>query len=117
MILKSDRERLEKIKEYIEQNLGAELHIAVLSSMFGLSIPTLRRQFQKYFQIPIYRYISRERMEYAKRLLLGYTHTIYEISELVGYSEPSNFTHAFTNYFGVAPSRFGLKSDFNQYNY
>ncbi|HTN18465.1 MAG TPA: helix-turn-helix transcriptional regulator [Chitinophagaceae bacterium] len=85
--------------------------------MFNLSIPTLRRQFQKYFQIPIYRYISRERMEYAKRLLLGYTHTINEISELVGYSEPSSFTHAFTNYFGVAPSRFSLKSDFDQSNY
>ncbi|MBL7713125.1 MAG: helix-turn-helix transcriptional regulator [Chitinophagaceae bacterium] len=104
--MKSDRDRLERIREYILKNLDKTLNIKTLSTIFGVSAPTLRRQFHKYFHVPIYTYICQQRMEYAKELILAYTHTVYEISELVGYSESSNFSHAFTRYFGASPSRF-----------
>lgn len=105
MLLKSDKEKLEKVRDYLLSNMNTIFNVRELGALFCLSPATLRRQFQQYFQIPIYKYIHRQRMEHAKKLLLECTHTISEISELVGYSESSNFSHAFKNYFGVAPSK------------
>lgn len=46
------------------------------------------------------------RLERASLLLQNHTDTIAEIACQVGYDEPSHFTTAFRNYFGISPSAY-----------
>ncbi|TCL70021.1 helix-turn-helix protein [Hydrogenispora ethanolica] len=46
------------------------------------------------------------RMERAARFLNDIAYKTYEISEMVGYSNPKNFTRTFKKYFGKTPKEF-----------
>lgn len=105
MLLRSDIDRLEEIKSYIREHLEDKLSIQALSIRFGLSASTLRRQFLLHTGTTIHRHILCTRMERAKVLLGECRYTISEISSQLGYSEASNFSHAFLKYFGIPPSR------------
>jgi len=45
-------------------------------------------------------------MKNAARLLNDVRYRIYEISDMVGYSNSFNFTRTFKNYFGMTPSEY-----------
>ena len=49
-------------------------------------------------------YVTECRMKRAAELLSDYLYKTYEVSEMVGYSNPKNFTRAFKKYYGVTPS-------------
>ncbi len=51
-------------------------------------------------------YLIAVRMEKAAQLLNDISYKTYEISELVGYSNPKNFTRTFKKYFGKTPKEF-----------
>ncbi|GAA0180267.1 response regulator [Clostridium sediminicola] len=58
-------------------------------------------------------YLLKIKMEKARELLLDIRYKTYEVSELVGYTSPKNFTRAFKKYFGKSPRKFrnGDKSE------
>lgn len=49
--------------------------------------------------------LKRVRMEEAARLLEHTKYRVAEISDIVGYSSPKNFTRCFSRYFGISPRR------------
>ncbi len=51
-------------------------------------------------------YVTECRMKKAAELLCGHSCKTYEISMMVGYSNPKNFTRAFKKFYGVTPSEF-----------
>ena len=51
-------------------------------------------------------YVTECRMKKAAELLCGHSCHTYEISMMVGYSNPNNFTRAFKKFYGVTPSEF-----------
>ena len=51
-------------------------------------------------------YVTQIRMVKAAQLLDDVRYKTYEISEIVGYSNAFNFTHAFKNYFGISPREY-----------
>lgn len=46
------------------------------------------------------------RMKKAAELLLDISYRTYEVSEMVGYSNPKNFTRAFKNFYGKTPREY-----------
>jgi YesN/AraC family two-component response regulator len=46
------------------------------------------------------------RMKKAAELLRDFSYRTYQISEMVGYSNPKNFTRTFKRYFGKTPREF-----------
>jgi AraC-like DNA-binding protein len=46
------------------------------------------------------------RMRKAAQLLQDVDYLTYEVSELVGYSNPKNFTRTFKRFFGVPPRQY-----------
>ncbi|SFH37741.1 helix-turn-helix transcriptional regulator [Pedobacter insulae] len=92
------------LKEFIEGHLDETLSISVIADNYCVSISTLRKQFKKQYSIPLYKFILKQRMERAMLMLKERRHSITDISLMVGYNDLSNFTHAFTNYFGATPS-------------
>lgn len=51
-------------------------------------------------------FLLRVRMDKAVALLTDATYKTYQISELIGYSNPKNFTRTFKKYYGVTPKEF-----------
>lgn len=92
------------VKEYIIQNLHTPLTVCSLSENFSIGSSTLRRYFYNYHKASIHRFILQQRMIKALNLIKQRNYPISEIAIQVGYSEISNFSHAFRKYFGVSPS-------------
>ena len=51
-------------------------------------------------------YLTRIRMQKAARLLCDVNYLTYEVSEIVGYSDPKNFTRSFRKHYGVSPREY-----------
>lgn len=104
----SDYERLEQAKSilnerYVDPPTHRELAKEILLNEFKL-----RTGFKEYYGVTIYDYITRLRMEKARKLLLEERMSIYEISGLSGFKHQANFSKAFKKYFGLLPSEVKL---------
>lgn len=96
---------VEQVKSYILSNLAENITLEQLSIDFGISISSLRRNFERKTGRSVARYLTECRMEKALELLNNTEHTVAEVSLLVGYTNSSGFSHAFTKFFGAPPKR------------
>ncbi|PVH24562.1 helix-turn-helix transcriptional regulator [Sphingobacterium corticibacter] len=96
--------KLENAREVLRSRYVTPPTQKELSREVGLNEFKLRRGFKEYFGITVYDYVTRLRMEEAKRLLLVEGQSISEVSSGVGFSHQNNFSIAFKKYFGLPPS-------------
>lgn len=101
--------RIQKIQEYIQNNISQHLTIAKLAILAGTNQCYLKKGFKEFTNKTIFEYILDERMNKAKDLILRQNLPISEVASLVGYASTSSFSQSFKNYFGTAPSQFSLK--------
>lgn len=66
----------------------------------------ISRLFKQVTGINFNEYLIRVRMEKAAQLLSDVNYLTYQVSEIVGYSDPKNFTRTFRKHFGVSPREF-----------
>jgi|GEM_PF-3287249 len=50
-------------------------------------------------------YFNDLRMEYARKLLLDDGKMVYEVTDILGYSESHHFSYAFKKEFGTTPGK------------
>lgn len=96
--------KLEQAREILQDRYTSPPTQKGLSREVGLNEFKLRRGFKEYFGITVYDFITRLRMEKAKKLLMDEQLSISEVTQLVGFSHQNNFSIAFKKYFGVPPS-------------
>jgi AraC-like DNA-binding protein len=89
---------------HIEGNLFAKLSIAAIAREAFASPSTLLRQFRREMGRTPLRYITRRRLEEARRLLEADNHPVGEVAALVGYENFGAFSTAFRKHFGKSPS-------------
>lgn len=98
--------RIRAVLEYVLEHLSERLTIDDLAKIACLS-PT---QFKKLFKVQVglspMQFITRERMEKAKALLMHTDYPIQLVAEQVGYSDLSSFGRRFTEHFGLSPRAF-----------
>jgi signal transduction histidine kinase/DNA-binding response OmpR family regulator/ligand-binding sensor domain-containing protein len=96
-----------RIINIINENLkDHEFDVSVLERQIGMSRMHLSRKLKIITGLTPGTLIRNIRLEKAAELLLKKTGNITEIANSVGISNPSNFTKAFRNYFGVSPKRY-----------
>ncbi len=100
--------KLEEAREILKSRYTSPPTQRDLSREVGLNEFKLRRGFKEYFGITVYDFITRLRMEKARKLLLEEQMSISEVTSYVGFSHQNNFSIAFKKYFGLPPSE--LKS-------
>ncbi|MVZ60657.1 helix-turn-helix transcriptional regulator [Sphingobacterium humi] len=96
--------KLEEAKKLLTQQFVEPPTHKQLSKIVLLNEFKLRTGFKKYFGTTIYHFITRLRMEEAKRLILDEGKNMYEVGTLVGFKHQASFTHAFKRYYGILPS-------------
>jgi AraC family transcriptional regulator len=98
------RRAIEYISDQLEQE--GEIALALVAEEVGMSYYHFSRAFKQSMGLSPINYITRERMERAKRLLAETELPIAEIALRAGFSSQSHFTTSFRRLAGVTPSAF-----------
>ncbi|MXV37800.1 helix-turn-helix domain-containing protein [Flavobacteriaceae bacterium Ap0902] len=77
-----------------------------LSKKFGINRTKLKGNFKKVYGKGVFEYTFNYRMQRASELLITHSHTVKEVSYLLGYSSPPSFSTAFKKHTGIAPSEY-----------
>lgn len=88
---------------YIEQNYSHEIHLEQVAVLSNLSVSHFSKIFKKVTGESFSRFVYKLRMEKAKELIDTSNYKIYEISEMVGYTDISHFSKKFKEHFGHSP--------------
>lgn len=105
-----DARRLARVVAFIEQNVEQTLSVAELASVACASPAHFARSFKVATGQTPHDFVSRQRLERAKRLLAGDAQSISEIAYASGFSSQSNFARAFRKVMGVSPGDFRTRS-------
>lgn len=100
------RQRLQRVLDHIEANLGEELGLAELAAVACISPFHLSRSFKAALGIGPQRYVMRRRVERAKALLAQTALPLVAIAQELGFSDQSHFTNVFRREAGTTPARF-----------
>ncbi|MEI7028161.1 response regulator transcription factor [Paenibacillus sp. y28] len=100
-----DEKIIAAIKSYVEQNYrNAGLEQA--AALVRMNPDYISKYFKQKTGQNFSDYVVDIRMAKAAELLRDIRYKTFEISELVGYSYPKNFTRTFKKYYGVSPREF-----------
>lgn len=80
--------------------------IKVLSKEIGLNESQLKSGFKNIYGTTIYQYLTDYKMEYARKMLDRQIHKVNEVSDHIGYSNPSHFIAAFKRKYGITPKKY-----------
>ena len=78
--------------------------VAALAQIAHMGQSKFKNSFKQVFGLPPIEYHNRVRMEFAAVEIQNNAKTPTEVSYMLGYSHPSNFTKAYKKYFGHLPS-------------
>lgn len=104
-ITPGDIKKIKDVKEYLKTVFETPPTLARISRVMGLNEFKLKRGFKEVFGMTVFDYIRHLRMEKGRKLLLDGGKNVTEVSYLVGYSNPSNFTRNFKKQFGINPKK------------
>jgi len=109
-LTRAQADRIHAAAAHLRRDLEHPPPLADLARSAGLSETSLKRGFRQVYGATVFGYLRSLRMERARTLLASGEATVLEAAALVGYSNPSNFTAAFRQEFGINPKEFQLTS-------
>jgi two-component system response regulator YesN len=97
---------IQKIKDIISQKYMENLTVARLSEEVYLSPNYISLIFKQETGESVTEYVTKVRMEAAKELLKAPDLKILDVSEMVGYENPTYFSTVFKKYTGMHPQKY-----------
>lgn len=101
-----DNRPIRLAKQYIQKHYEEPLTLEELSAVVGLSPTYLSTVFKKDTGMTFLEYLSKVRMDMAKKLLKETNDTVAAVCRQVGYSDVRHFTKTFTKYSGLKPNEY-----------
>jgi AraC-like DNA-binding protein len=98
-----DLKSIYRIHELLIKDLSNPPTISALAKEAAMSESKLKSCFKHIYGDSIYQHYLNFRMEKAYQILKERTHSIGEVSRLLGYSNPSQFTKKFKGHFNILP--------------
>ncbi|MFJ2445514.1 MULTISPECIES: helix-turn-helix domain-containing protein [unclassified Pseudomonas] len=107
------REYLNGFIQLVEENYRQHVKVEDLAHRLGISVSHLNGTCRELAGQPALQIMHERQLLEAKRMLTYTSMTIYEMSDLLGFSDPTNFTRLFRRRVGISPKAFRdrLKSD------
>lgn len=96
----------EEAINYINDNYDKDITLEDVSGHVHISPYHFSHEFKKFTGMNFIEYLTKTRIKEAKKLLLTTDLSIGEISNRVGYEDPSYFGRVFRNLEGTPPSKF-----------
>ncbi|MCF0070067.1 AraC family transcriptional regulator [Dyadobacter sp. CY261] len=101
----ADMDKLYQLKYFLDNHFLEEHSLSELSRMCLLNEFKVKKGFKELFGTTVFGYLRELRMNYAERLLLDSSHSVEEVSEILGYEHAQHFSIAFKKYRGTNPSK------------
>lgn len=98
--------RLRQVKQYVEDNIDANLRMADLAGVAQMSEFHFSRLFKQSTGCTPYRYIVDRRVQRGRELLAKTVFPLHEVSEKLGFGDQSHFTTVFRKNVGMTPKQF-----------
>lgn len=109
MYKKSSEHLMQCAKDYIHRNLASDIGIDEVSDQLKISSSYFSLLFKNHFGETFVEYVTKQRMELAKSLLLKSDHSITKIGCMVGYVERRYFSKVFHRFTGVTPTEYRIQ--------
>jgi AraC-like DNA-binding protein len=94
------------VRSGIEKNISEpDLSVEKMANELGMSRSQLFRKFGILFDRSPNELIRRERLKYARNLLLKGEHNVNEVADMSGFSSTSYFITSFKKQYGKTPAR------------
>lgn len=98
--------KLNKVHEFIQDNIASDHSVEDLASTVGLSPSHFCRSFKQATGISPYQYVLRARIERAKAMLEFGKSSAAEIASFLGFSSHSHFSDVFRKQTGMSPTAY-----------
>jgi AraC family transcriptional regulator len=98
--------RINRVFEYIEKNLDAELSLTTIADIAFFSPFHFHRIFKAITGETVNEYITRRRVEKAALELLHKNIPVSDVFLKYGFADNSSFTRTFKKFYGVSPTEF-----------
>ncbi len=100
---RAHRDLAHEARRLLEEDLGRPPCAHELARTLGVGETTLRRIFKNEFGRSMLHYLRDRRLEVGRQLLRQRKWQVAQVAYRMGYSSPSNFTHAYKARFGYPP--------------
>ncbi|MBO5668089.1 MAG: helix-turn-helix transcriptional regulator [Lentisphaeria bacterium] len=97
---------LRRMLNHIDDYMELPIDMQQLSFHSNLSPASIYRMFRKYLNVTPQRYIIRQRLLHAARVMRQSTISITSLARNLQFSTPGNFSRAFKEEFGISPRQF-----------
>lgn len=104
--MKSGNRLVNRCEEYVINNLQENFTVSYLAKLLLVSESTLTKTFKKIKGISIGEFISKQKLEAAKRMILNGEYEITEIADRLGFCSLSYFSYRFTQEYGISPREY-----------
>ena len=92
------------VQEYVDSHIAETITLSKTADQVYMSPSYLSRLFREQTGESFSEYVSRRKMEEARRLLEAGGKKVYEVAMAVGYADPAYFGRVFRQYFNVTPT-------------
>ncbi|MDW7673247.1 MAG: PocR ligand-binding domain-containing protein [Bacillota bacterium] len=105
-----NRQVVDQVTKYIRDNYQQNPSLEEIASQVYLSPYYLSHVFKQEMGCTVMDYFTSVKMEAAKKLLRDPKYNVVEVSEKLGYNDPSYFTKVFKKKEGITPTKFKQKA-------
>ena len=106
MRVSRSRDLFMAVQDYLEENLSQPLTRESVAKRFHITPNYLSHIFQKSGSVGFNEYLTRVRLEQAKKLLRGYDLKVKEIAHNCGFIDSNYFCRVFKRYTERSPSEY-----------
>ena len=105
---KTDRynKTVEDIKRIIEEQYATLKNVDEIVGQIYFSTVHANAIFKKYTGSTIFDYLTKYKIEHAKKMLASGSYKVYEVAEYLGYKSKNYFTVLFKEYTGLTPGQY-----------
>lgn len=97
---------IEIVKEYIDLHYTESIQIPLLAAKLGVSEQYFMELFKKEYGSTVIDYVTKRRIEEAKRLLATGKFSVKEVGSVIGYNDEFYFSRRFKKMMKLSPSHF-----------
>lgn len=99
-------ETMKQIKYELMEQLSEKPDFEQLAGQHQMNIHTLRKAFREIYGVPLYQWYKEYRLEYSLKLLRDTELPVIDIANQIGYSNPSKYSAAFSQYMKMTPQQY-----------
>ena len=95
-----------EMKDFLDNHFNQNFSLSHFEELYRINRYRLCREFSAHYELAPLQYLTRRRIEEAKKILLTTDLSIHEISSMIGYENTNHFINLFKKYASMTPGKF-----------